>query len=329
MKQVHAVRLASIACLTLGGFGASLCVGAAAKGTTDPGIAWVPPRAQLVLRVRYADMRGSELFRSLMSARPLFREELTHMDRFAACARIDPAKTFESAVVATDGATRGQSVAVVSGRLDPGLGERLAAGGAARRKTDSGLELYVLPARASNARASSRASTPVETVVAFPAASTMLVGTRAWVEASAQQGRGGGGAAAGAPAGGDLGSLLKRVDDGASLWTVAGPSAVAAKVRSEMNGRAADTGAFEGIRNVVASFRITNVVRLDTEATAVSDDDADTLAMTLRGLIAVAGLKSSFSDPDLADALRGLAVDRTGAGVRLSGTIPGPIARRL
>src|SRR4029078_7423964 len=85
------------------------------KGSSDPAIAWLPHETQLVLRVRYADMRGSDLFRRLMTTRPVFRDELSYVDRAAAAAGLDPARDLDKALIGTDGKPKGHSVAVLSG----------------------------------------------------------------------------------------------------------------------------------------------------------------------------------------------------------------------
>lgn len=286
-----------------------------------PETAWLPGGSQLVLRVRYSDLGGSALFRRLMRSKPMFKEELAHVDRFVAAAGIDPARDLTSALIATDGRERGESVAVLAGRLSSAeLAARMEKHGASSEKNGAAT-VYAL-----GGRPGGRPAGGTGTVVAIRPDGTLLVGTRAWVALASEriEGRG-----PGAMSSLMMGALLRKLDDTATIWTAAGSAALARQIETQMEDGALDANSFDSIRNLVASFRIANDIQIDSLAATANGDDAQLLQMTVRGLITLGGLRASGSDPALAETLRGLRVDRTNDGIRLTGRIPGSIAERM
>jgi hypothetical protein len=283
----------------------------------ESAVRWMPQAAQLVLRVRFADMRTSSLFRSLMASKPLFAAELRPVERFVSEAGLDLGRDVDLGWIGTDGREGGASVAILSGRLDSAaLGARLEKRGA--RSTPYGeAALYALPRRAPEAGGAG------EIVVAFPRAGMALVGSRSWVTSTLERAQGRGVAASTA-----LLRLAGRADTGASIWSAAAGGAVSEKIRAEWSSGQLGGEDFSGIQTLVATFRIGGDLAIDSEAKATGED-ADTLALTLKGLIAVSGLRASMSDPSLAEVLRGTRVDRTGTGVRLTTRIPASLASRL
>ena len=126
-----------------------------------------------------------------------------------------------------------------------------------------------------------------------------------------------------------MSALLKRADERATIWSAAAGRAVASKVQSEFNRPEIAADELGAIRTLVASFRITSDVRIDSEAATATEADADLLALALRGLIAMGGLQASSSDEGLSEVFRTLRVDRTPGGVKLTGQIPASVASRL
>src|SRR5205814_2241549 len=104
-------------------------------------------------------------------------------------------------------------------------------------------------------------------------------------------------------------ALPARADTTATIWSAAGGRAVSEKVRTGWSSGQLGGEDFAAIETLVAAFRIAGDLRIDSEAKA-SDEDADALALTLKGLIAVSGLRASVSDPSLAEVLKGIRVDR-------------------
>ena len=295
---------------------------ATASASIDTAVRWMPQAAQLVLRVRFADMRTSSLFRSLMTSKPLFASELAPIERFASEAGLDVGRDLDLGWIGTDGHEGGASVAVLSGRLDgEALGARLVKSGARSTPYADGT-LYTLPRRAPAGGTPARGQAG-ETVVAFPRAGMALVGSRSWVSGTIDRAQGRGGDASTA-----LLPLAGRADTAATIWSAAGGSAVSEKIRSEWSAGALGGEEFNGIQTLVATIRIATDLAIDSEAKA-TPEDADTLALTLKGLIAVSGLRASVSDPSLAEVLKGTRVDRTGSGVRLTTRIPASVASRL
>lgn len=301
------------------------CAIAGSVGTSAlavPETAWLPAESQLVVRVRYSDLGGSALFRRLMKSKPMFKEELAHVDRFITDAGIDPVRDLDSALIATDGRDRGDSVAVLAGQLRlKDLGPRLEKRGAAMEKRGA-VVLYTLARSGAGGRLPGLSAT----VVAMPRDGAALIGTSAWVRLAVDRIEGRGQGAAGSAT---MGALLRRLDETATIWTAAGAEALSHQVASEWEDGQIDSSNFESVRNLVATFRIANDVRIDSEAAMATAGDADLLAVTLKGLIALGGFRMSGSDPELSGALRSLKVNRTTSGIRLTGQIPGPVAGRM
>ncbi len=257
-----------------------------------------------------------------MVSRPMFRAELVHVDRFVSRAGLELGRELESALIATDGRANGESAALLAGRLDSAaLAALLRKQGRAEIRLGA-TPCWVLPAGVPPA---GRPASP-ETLVALPAPGTALVGTREWVRAALESLAGGG---AKAPLPAPLPSLLARVDERATLWTVAGRGAVAGMMRAELDRSPLEQDDLDSVRSLVASFTITDVLKIDSEAGTASPQDAEVLAATIRGIAAVSGLQASMNDPELAAALRTLKVDRTAGGVRMRAEVPAAVAARL
>ena len=283
----------------------------------DAAVRWMPAGTQLLIRVRFSEMRTSSLFRSLMTSKPLFAAEMAPTERFAAEAGLDLARDLDLGWIGTDGRAGGASVSALSGRLDgAALGARLEKRGA-RVGSYADLPLYTLAGKPGPR------GTPAETVIAFPRPGMALVGSRSWVSLAIDRAQGRGGETASA-----LQPLAGRADGGATIWSAASGAAVSEKVRTEWSSGQLGGEDFEGVRSLVTTFRIAGDLAIDSEAKA-ADEDAETLALTLKGLIAVSGLRASVSDPSLADVLKGTRVDRTDGGVRVTARIPASLCSRL
>lgn len=275
-----------------------------------------------MVRIRYPELRTSSLFRQLRGARPLFDSETAHIERFASDGDLDIARDLDLAWVGTDGREAGESVAVLSGRFDSRAASILLERKGASRSSHSGTELFTL--RTAQAR-KDRASTARPTVVAFPAPDLALVGTSGWVRLALDRG---------APAGMDtkrpaqFEDVLARCDEGASVWSGAMGVAVSEMLRSEVDHETLADADLGSVRFVVASFRITDAIRVNAEAACASEEDAGALEIVLRGLLAVGALQSYVSDPDLSQALRGVSVESRGRGVRFLAHVPGALALR-
>lgn len=284
----------------------------------ESAVRWMPQGAQLVVRLRFSDMRTCALFRTLMTSKPLFAAELAPVERFASEAGLDLGRDLDLGWIGTDGREGGASVAVLSGRLDGGtLGPRLEKRGA-RVTPYSEVPVYALPGRATAGGGAA------ETVVAFPRPGIALVGSRGWVSGAIDRVQGRGAGAAASP----LLPLVGRADARATIWSAAAGRAVSEKIRTGWSSGQLGGEDFAAIQTLVATFRIAADLAIDSEAKAAGED-ADALALTLKGLIAVSGLRASVTDPSLAGVLRETRVDRTDGGVRVTTRIPASFVSRL
>lgn len=346
-RKVMATHLATVLIAAL-----LLDPASASRASTPPGPgpAWFPAGTKLVVRIRYSDGRTSALFRKLAVTKPYFRREMAHVERFAAATGIDLVRDLDLAWIGADGSEGGQSVAFLLGRLDlraiaasleknGGVLERRAGSDARTRprpvRGDSEvpeLALYTLsgtgktqPASPEKPARSSEAAVPAKTTVALLTPGIVVAGSPAWVRLALDLGAARG---ARAPRDAEMAGLLGKIDEGASVWAGAAGAAVAAKVQSQLESGGYDNEAGELVRMLAASFRITEDVRVEADASCASDEDASLLELTLRGILAVAAFRARADDPDMARLLRDMHVEHRSGGVKISTRVPAAVAAR-
>src|SRR5437867_4492763 len=72
-----------VACVLVGATAGAMTATGRDASASAPGVDWLPASTQLVIRIRISEMRTSSLFRRLMASKPMFRDEMAHIDRFA------------------------------------------------------------------------------------------------------------------------------------------------------------------------------------------------------------------------------------------------------
>src|SRR5262245_55861696 len=91
------VALSAAAVAGPGNPAAGAATSAAGSAGSGASTSWFPSGTELVVRVRYRDLRSSALFKRLMTTRPMFESEMGRIEQFAAHAGLETARDLDAA----------------------------------------------------------------------------------------------------------------------------------------------------------------------------------------------------------------------------------------